>query len=74
DHFFDLGGTSLSALKLAVALDRAVSFQELARHPILADQATVIDGKPVRDVRAPPAPVLSGRRPPAATTAARGGE
>jgi hypothetical protein len=26
DHFFDLGGTSLSALKLVIALDRAVSF------------------------------------------------
>jgi Phosphopantetheine attachment site len=39
DHFFDLGGTSLSGLKLAVVLKRAVSFKDLATHPILADQA-----------------------------------
>ncbi len=43
DHFFDLGGTSLSAVKLVIALDRAVSFQELAAHPMLADQAALID-------------------------------
>jgi acyl-coenzyme A synthetase/AMP-(fatty) acid ligase len=42
DHFFDLGGTSLSALKLAIALDRAVSFRDLIGHPILADQAQLI--------------------------------
>jgi amino acid adenylation domain-containing protein len=45
DHFFDLGGTSLSALKLAITLDRAVSFKELTGHPILADLATLIDGR-----------------------------
>jgi len=45
DDFFDLGGTSLSALKLVIALDRAVSFQELAAHRILADQAALIDGR-----------------------------
>jgi len=43
DHFFDLGGTSLSALQLLIALDRAMSFQELAAHPILADQAMLIE-------------------------------
>jgi amino acid adenylation domain-containing protein len=45
DHFFDLGGTSLSALKLAISLDRAVSFRDLTGHPILADQATLLDGR-----------------------------
>src|SRR5881296_2464064 len=45
DHFFDLGGTSLSALKLAITLDRAVSLKDLAGHPILADLATLIDGR-----------------------------
>src|SRR5207249_2305012 len=45
DHFFDLGGTSLSAVKLAIALDRAVSHEDLARHPILADLAMLIDGR-----------------------------
>jgi len=48
DHFFDLGGTSLSALKLAITLDRAVSFQDLTDHPILADLATLIDGRSER--------------------------
>ncbi|MGW4488540.1 non-ribosomal peptide synthetase [Amycolatopsis sp. NPDC004368] len=42
DHFFDRGGTSLSAVKLAVALDRAVSLAEITRHPVLADQAALL--------------------------------
>jgi acyl-coenzyme A synthetase/AMP-(fatty) acid ligase len=42
DNFFDLGGTSLSVLKLAIALGRAVSFKDLAAHPVLADQAMLI--------------------------------
>ena len=45
DHFFDRGGTSLSAVKLAIALDRAVSLKDLTRHPVLADLAALIDGK-----------------------------
>ena len=44
DHFFDRGGTSLSAVKLAVALDRAVSLADITRHPVLADLAELIDG------------------------------
>jgi acyl-coenzyme A synthetase/AMP-(fatty) acid ligase/aryl carrier-like protein len=43
DNFFDLGGTSLSVLKLAVALGRTVSFKDLTAHPVLADQAKLID-------------------------------
>jgi acyl-coenzyme A synthetase/AMP-(fatty) acid ligase len=43
DHFFDLGGTSLSLLKLAVALGRKVSFKDLTAHSTLADQATFLD-------------------------------
>jgi len=39
DHFFDLGGTSLSAVKLAIALNRALSLKDIAEHPILADMA-----------------------------------
>ncbi|GAA3431746.1 non-ribosomal peptide synthetase [Kutzneria kofuensis] len=42
DHFFDRGGTSLSAVKLAIALDRAVSPADLTRHPILADLAELL--------------------------------
>src|SRR5438876_8750377 len=45
DHFFDLGGTSLSALKLAITLNRAVSFKDLTDHPILADLAVLVDDK-----------------------------
>src|SRR5262249_55075350 len=43
DHFFDLGGMSLSALKLAIVLDRALSLKDLIGQPILADQAELID-------------------------------
>ncbi len=45
NHFFDLGGTSLSALKLAITLDRAVSFKDLTGHPVLADLAALVDGR-----------------------------
>src|SRR5881296_1594429 len=45
DHFFDLGGTSLSAVKLVISLNRAVSLKDLTGHPILADLATLIDGR-----------------------------
>ncbi|MGW7052601.1 non-ribosomal peptide synthetase [Streptomyces sp. NPDC054887] len=44
DHFFDRGGTSLSAVRLAVALDRAVSLKDVVRHPVLADLARLLDG------------------------------
>jgi amino acid adenylation domain-containing protein len=43
DNFFDRGGTSLSAVKLAIALDRTVSLRELTRSPVLADLARLID-------------------------------
>jgi len=42
DHFSDLGGTSLSAVKLAIALNRAVSLQDIAEHPVLADMAELL--------------------------------
>jgi amino acid adenylation domain-containing protein len=45
DHFFDRGGTSLSAVKLAITLDRAVSLKDLTRHPVLADLAGLVDGR-----------------------------
>ncbi len=47
DHFFNLGGTSLSAIKLAIAFDRALSFKEIASHPILAHQAELMDRRGV---------------------------
>jgi acyl-coenzyme A synthetase/AMP-(fatty) acid ligase len=57
DGFFDRGGTSLSAVKLAIALDRAVSLPDLVRHPVLADLAALLDERagssPVPSPRAP---------------------
>jgi amino acid adenylation domain-containing protein len=59
-HFFEFGGTSLSVLKLAIALDRAVSFKNLIDHPILADQAELIDRRLKGEVPAR-VPVGNGR-------------
>ena len=59
DHFFDLGGTSLSVLKLAITLDRAVSLKDLTGHPILADLATLIDGRSEQRLRAAPVTLAS---------------
>jgi hypothetical protein len=53
-HFFELGGTSLSALRLAIALNRAVSFKDLTAHPILADQAALVDDRSEQRLRAAP--------------------
>ncbi|MEU7104831.1 non-ribosomal peptide synthetase [Streptomyces sp. NPDC046215] len=44
-RFFDLGGTSLSALRLVIALERAVSIKELALTPTVADVAALLDRK-----------------------------
>ncbi|PZH19754.1 non-ribosomal peptide synthetase [Streptomyces sp. NTH33] len=44
DHFFDLGGTSLSAVRLTIALNRAVSLKDITRHPVLAELAARLDG------------------------------
>src|SRR5262249_37916814 len=48
DHFLELGGTSLTALKLVIALDRALSLKDLMTHPRLAEQATLLDLRGVR--------------------------
>jgi amino acid adenylation domain-containing protein len=48
DHFFDRGGTSLSAVKLAVNLDRAFSLKDLTSHPVLVDLAALVDGRSER--------------------------
>jgi amino acid adenylation domain-containing protein len=45
DDFFELGGTSLSAVKLAIALGGAVPLKALVRHPVLAAMATLVDRK-----------------------------
>jgi len=57
DDFFDRGGTSLSAVKLVVALDRAVSLKDIVRHPVLADLAGLLDDGAQREPdRAPALP------------------
>ncbi|MCT9075492.1 non-ribosomal peptide synthetase [Streptomyces fulvoviolaceus] len=43
DHFFDRGGTSLSAVRLAIALDRAITHKDVVRLPVLADLAGLLD-------------------------------
>ena len=44
DHFFfDCGGSSLSAVKLAITLDRAVSLTDVTQYPVLADLAALVD-------------------------------
>jgi acyl-coenzyme A synthetase/AMP-(fatty) acid ligase len=60
DSFVDRGGTSLSAVKLAIALDRAVSPADLARCPVLADLAALVDGR-----SGPEPPRGNGALPPA---------
>src|SRR3989475_544333 len=52
DHFFDLGGTSLSALRLAALLNRTVSLKDLTDHPVLADLAMLVDDRSVQRLRA----------------------
>jgi amino acid adenylation domain-containing protein len=58
-QFFDLGGTSLSALRLVIALDRAVSVKDLGDHPVLADLAALLDRRAAQRRRAAPAAVAS---------------
>ena len=45
-HFADLGGTSLSAVRLVVALDRDVTLRDVRTHPVLADLARRMEGAP----------------------------
>src|SRR5439155_23391341 len=53
-HFFELGGTSLAALRLAIKLNRAVSLKDLADHPVLADLARLVDARSMQRPRAAP--------------------
>jgi amino acid adenylation domain-containing protein len=45
DNFFDRGGTSLSAVKVAIALERQVSLKDIIRQPVLTDLAELIDDR-----------------------------
>jgi len=56
DSFFALGGTSLSAVKLAVLLKRAVSIKDIMQTPVLSDLATLLEASSLADAAVPPAP------------------
>ena len=51
DHFFELGGGSLSALRVVAALGGLVSLDALLRAPVLADLAALTDGITTDEVR-----------------------
>ena len=65
DDFFDRGGTSLTAVKVAIALDRAATLKDITRHPVLADLAALLDGGPAQS-----AELLQALSEPADATAA----
>ncbi|MEU7582057.1 amino acid adenylation domain-containing protein [Streptomyces sp. NPDC041068] len=44
-HFFDAGGSSIALLRVVIALDNAVTAQELAKAPVLSDAADLLDLK-----------------------------
>jgi acyl carrier protein len=60
DSFFELGGTSLSAVKLAVLLKRAVSIKDIMQTPVLADLATLLEASSLAEAAVPPAPRPAG--------------
>jgi acyl-coenzyme A synthetase/AMP-(fatty) acid ligase len=43
DNFFDIGGTSLTGVKLVIALGRTLSLKQITRHPTPAQMAALID-------------------------------
>ncbi|WEB43758.1 amino acid adenylation domain-containing protein [Streptomyces yunnanensis] len=49
-HFFASGGTSLSAVRLGIALGGPVTLQDIVDHPVLAELASAMDE---RDEKAP---------------------
>jgi amino acid adenylation domain-containing protein len=71
DHFFDVGGTSLSTVRLAIVLDRVVSFKDLTAHPILADQAELIDRRLERGIPRPSVAVPAAHCAPTRMTTNR---
>ena len=54
DQFFDLGGTSLSGLRLVIAVGRVVTFKDVTDHPVLADLAALVDDRSVQRLRTAP--------------------
>ncbi|WP_285563807.1 non-ribosomal peptide synthetase [Streptomyces sp. RTGN2] len=56
-HFFEIGGTSLTAVRLAIALERLVTVGELARTPVLRDLAALLTERLAERADAPTAAV-----------------
>ncbi|MEV5732691.1 amino acid adenylation domain-containing protein [Streptomyces sp. NPDC052292] len=46
--FFGSGGSSLSALRMVIALDRSITLGDVTRRPVLADLARILDGQQSR--------------------------
>jgi amino acid adenylation domain-containing protein len=44
DNFFDIGGSSLSALRVVVSLNGLISLDDLVRNPVLSALSAVADG------------------------------
>jgi amino acid adenylation domain-containing protein len=63
-HFFDLGGTSLSAVRLVVRMERAFTLRDVTRRPTLDALAAFLD-----DPRADAWPVAGGPQHPGAAAA-----
>ncbi len=59
DSFFDHGGTSLTAIKIVIALDRAISLQDIDQRPILADLAELLHDRAAGTTDAPAPPNAS---------------
>ncbi|MFK0252490.1 amino acid adenylation domain-containing protein [Streptomyces sp. NPDC090445] len=73
DHFFDRGGTSLAAVRLAIALDRTVSLKDVTRCPVLADLAALVDEHSGQTPAAAGPPPGAGRPPGARAADPAGG-
>ncbi|WP_412538161.1 amino acid adenylation domain-containing protein [Longispora sp. K20-0274] len=43
DHFFEIGGASLSALRMVAELDGLITLPQLLTHPVLSELAAVVD-------------------------------
>ncbi|MEU0389976.1 non-ribosomal peptide synthetase [Streptomyces chartreusis] len=47
-HFFASGGTSLSAVRLGIAISGSVTLQDIVEHPVLAELAAAVDERRAR--------------------------
>jgi amino acid adenylation domain-containing protein len=56
DNFFSSGGTSLTAVKLVIALKRQVSLKEVIACPVLTDLARLLDERTAPDQSVPDLP------------------